>query len=260
MMVAAAILLLVWVVSLGLLAAVADRQRFARDTWVGRMLGEYRWFRRWAGGHWERWWVDYVHAPLWHSVECCAHETGDRPTSVCRGTPTCEDWPEGRTPPASAGLVFATLLSTLVSCAPLPALVTEGQIRAVLPPVHHEAGMRCAERLNGHVRSARAAGVARPVVLAAGAALTATGVLLRDVAPDATAPLAVAGGTVGIVAELVVRLVADPASLLAAHGAGLASLNAARVDPDAGGELLERCVADQGPPRSRLPLLGGGAP
>ena len=147
-----------------------------------------------------------------------------------------------------------------LGCAPLPALVTEGQVRAVLPPAQHEAGLRCAERLNGHLRAARAAGVARPLVLSLGAALATTGVLLRDVAPDTTAPLAAVGGAVGLVAELVVRLVADPAALLAAHGQGMASFNAARLDPAAAGELLERCVADQGPGRSALPLLGGRAP
>ena len=152
------------------------------------------------------------------------------------------------------------LLLVALGCAPLPALVTEGQVRAVLPPVHHEAGLRCAARLNGHIRGARAAGVARPLVLSLGAALATTGVLLRDVAPDTTAPLAAVGGAVGLVAELVVRLVADPAVLLAAHGLGLASFNASRLDPDAGGELLERCVADQGPGRSALPRLGGRAP
>lgn len=152
------------------------------------------------------------------------------------------------------------LLLVAVGCAPLPALVTEGQVRAVLPPVHHEAGLRCAERLNDHVRAARAAGVARPLVLSGGALLAGTGIALRDVAPDASLPLAAAGAVVGLVAELVVRLVADPATLLASHGLGMASFNAARLDPDAGGELLERCVADQGPGRSTLPRLGGRAP
>ena len=151
---------------------------------------------------------------------------------------------------------LALLLAALLGCAPLPALVTEGQVRAVLPPVHHEAGLRCAARLNDHVRAARAAGVARPVVLSSGALLAGAGVALRDVAPDASLPLAAAGAVVG----LVVRFVADPAELLAAHGRGRASFDAARLDPDAGGELLERCVADQAPGRSGLPLLGGRAP
>jgi len=58
-----------------------------------------------------------------------------------------------------------------LGCAPLPALITDAQVRAVLPAVHHEAGTRCAARLNGHVRAARAAGVARPVAPRAGALL-----------------------------------------------------------------------------------------
>lgn len=67
-----------------------DRRAFARDTFVGRMLGEYRWFRRWAGGHWERWWVDAVHSEVWMSVSACSSESHDRPSPLCRGTPLCE--------------------------------------------------------------------------------------------------------------------------------------------------------------------------
>lgn len=67
-----------------------------------------------------------------------------------------------------------------LGCAPLPALVTESQVRAVLPPELVEPGTRCAARLNDHVRAARASGIARPVVLGAGAALAGTGVALRD--------------------------------------------------------------------------------
>ena len=52
-------------------------------------LGDYRWFRRLAGGHWERWYIDVVHSDMWHRK---AHD-GVRPSSIARGTPTCEDWP-----------------------------------------------------------------------------------------------------------------------------------------------------------------------
>lgn len=153
------------------------------------------------------------------------------------------------------------LLLTLAAlgCAPLPALITDAQVRAVLPEAHHEAGTRCAARLNGHVRAARASGVARPVVLSAGALLAGTGVALREAVPDAALPLAAAGAVVGLLAEIVVRLVADPADLLSRHARGLASWDAARVDPD-DGEHLERCVRDEAPLRSRLPALGGSAP
>ena len=154
---------------------------------------------------------------------------------------------------------FAAVVVALLGCAPLPALITDAQVRAVLAPEQHEAGIRCAARLNGHVRGARASGVARPVVLSAGALLAGTGVALREAAPDASLPLAAAGAVVGLVAELVVRLVADPADLLGRHAAGLASWDAARADPD-DGEHLERCVRDEAPRRSRLPAVGGTAP
>ena len=151
------------------------------------------------------------------------------------------------------------LLLALVGCAPLPALITDAQVRAVLAPEAHADGLRCAARLNGHVRGARAAGIARPVVLSAGALLAGTGVALERAAPDASLPLAVAGAVVGLVAELVVRLVADPADLLSRHARGLASWDAAAQDGDEGGHI-ERCVRDEAPPRSRLPALGGVAP
>lgn len=52
-----------------------------------------RWYRRLRGGHWEQWYVDVVHSDVWHHVPRCSHETGDRPTSICRGTPICEEHP-----------------------------------------------------------------------------------------------------------------------------------------------------------------------
>lgn len=52
------------------------------------------------------------------------------------------------------------LILAALGCAPLPALITDAQVRAVLAPEQAEAGTRCAARLNGHVRAARAAGVA----------------------------------------------------------------------------------------------------
>lgn len=57
------------------------------DTFIGHVLSDYRWFRRWVGGHWERWWIDYVHSDIWHH-----RPHGGRPCSIARGTPTCEEW------------------------------------------------------------------------------------------------------------------------------------------------------------------------
>ena len=150
------------------------------------------------------------------------------------------------------------LTLAFAACAPLPALVTEGQVRATLPAVHHEAGMRCAARLNDHVRGTRAALLARPLVLSAGALLAGTGIALNEVAPDASLPLTAAGAVVSLVAEVVVRLIADPADLLTRYARGRASLDAAREDPDAAGPLLEGCVMDREPPRARLPMAAGG--
>lgn len=162
-------------------------------------------------------------------------------------------------PGRGAGAVLTRALPLLLTlgCAPLPALITDAQVRAVLP-AHVEAGTRCAARLNGHVRAARASGVARPIVAGSGALLGAVGAVLRE--SDAALPLAVTGAALAVVAELVLRLVADPAVLLAAHGRGLASWDAARGDAGGAADHLERCVRDEAPARSRLPLLGGRAP
>ncbi len=61
------------------------------------LLDRFRWYRRLRGGHWERWYVDHpVCAEVWHHVETCTREKPDtwenRPTMLCRGTPTCESW------------------------------------------------------------------------------------------------------------------------------------------------------------------------
>ncbi len=54
--------------------------------WIDVWLTQYRWYRQWCGGHWERWWIDGVFACLWLRVE-----HGDRP-GLGFGSPTCEDW------------------------------------------------------------------------------------------------------------------------------------------------------------------------
>jgi hypothetical protein len=149
------------------------------------------------------------------------------------------------------------ILAANAACAPLPALITDAQVHAVLPPVHHADGMVCAARLNGHVRAARAGQLTRGVVAAVGAAVGGTAFALRD--EPAGAPLAAVAAAVGPLAELLLRLVADPADLLSRHARGLASWDAARADPD-DGEHLVRCARDEAPPRSRLPMLGGVAP
>lgn len=51
-------------------------------------LRVWRWIR---GGHWEQWYVDCpVNSEVWHRVVRCSKVTGNRPTAICRGTPTCE--------------------------------------------------------------------------------------------------------------------------------------------------------------------------
>lgn len=59
------------------------------------MLGfaRYEWFRKWCGGHWEKWYIDVVHSQLWIPVNACIHsgdDTFERRPPLGRGTPICE--------------------------------------------------------------------------------------------------------------------------------------------------------------------------
>lgn len=65
-------------------------RRLLRSLWAECLFGNFRWCRRMYGGHWECWYVEYVHADIWHRVSRCSLESGERPTPLCRGTPTCE--------------------------------------------------------------------------------------------------------------------------------------------------------------------------
>lgn len=61
------------------------------ETTFGWWLSDYRWFRKWQGGHWERWFVDCVYASVWFRMEHCSKPFA--PHSLCRwATCPCEDW------------------------------------------------------------------------------------------------------------------------------------------------------------------------
>lgn len=51
-------------------------------------------WRRFRGGHWERWYVDDGRARIWFAVDLCTLGRA-RPHPGCLGTPTCEDWRSG---------------------------------------------------------------------------------------------------------------------------------------------------------------------
>lgn len=63
----------------------------------GALLGlsRFRWFRRWRGGHWERWIIEYAGSAggweEWMQMPWCLARRGQRP-AFGRGTPTCEDY------------------------------------------------------------------------------------------------------------------------------------------------------------------------
>lgn len=91
--------------------------RKLRNSWLAAFLSNYQWYRKLAGGKWERWWVDHpVCSDVWHDVRHFTRERleaaeranykaplteahlmnpywwGFRPSPLCRGTPTEEDW------------------------------------------------------------------------------------------------------------------------------------------------------------------------
>ena len=57
---------------------------------------QFRFYRRWCGGHWERWYLDIpVGGHYWFREAYCGRMQGS-PSSrpgLGRGTPRCEDWP-----------------------------------------------------------------------------------------------------------------------------------------------------------------------
>lgn len=56
--------------------------------WHEVFLSGYQWYRRWRGGHWERWYIDHpVCADIW--FRNWPH--GKRP-GLGRGRPICEEW------------------------------------------------------------------------------------------------------------------------------------------------------------------------
>lgn len=51
------------------------------------VLADFRWYRKWRGGRWERWWIDDVHCFAWFQ-----NDGPERPHPLCRGTPVVEDY------------------------------------------------------------------------------------------------------------------------------------------------------------------------
>lgn len=161
--------------------------------------------------------------------------------------------------------VLCALLVMLAGCAPLPAPITSGQIRAAFGGESElvlDAAQRCAERLNGLVGAARASGTARTSVSAGGALLGGVGAAMAGV-PEADPTvrevglaLGIAGAALGALSTFIVALTGDPNELLTRHARGLRSLDAASSESTGGDQrtramLLERCVRDEVPARAR---------
>lgn len=69
-----------------IIATASTWALFGSQMW----LDNRQWYRRWRGGHWERWWIDMpVGADVWIHDNFVRY--GSRP-GLGRGTPTVEDW------------------------------------------------------------------------------------------------------------------------------------------------------------------------
>jgi hypothetical protein len=56
-------------------------------------IERFRWYRKWIGGHWEFWYIDFpVTAEIWFHLPECSTATKNRPSSLARGGPICEDY------------------------------------------------------------------------------------------------------------------------------------------------------------------------
>ncbi|MFA5025682.1 MAG: hypothetical protein WC503_04205 [Candidatus Shapirobacteria bacterium] len=57
--------------------------------WV---FSEYKWYRKWYRGKWEKWWVDYpVASSVWHNEPL--DTWFGRPSPLCMGSPEeIENW------------------------------------------------------------------------------------------------------------------------------------------------------------------------
>lgn len=70
-------------------------------------LSKFRFYRKWWGGHWELWWVDFpVCSEVWHDLNQCSLEAKKRPYGLLRGTPVCEDYTFDRLKLSSECLEF----------------------------------------------------------------------------------------------------------------------------------------------------------
>lgn len=54
-------------------------------------LIEYKWYRKWIGGHWELWYCDVTGTIIWLQMNECSKITKTRP-GACFGRPCCEEY------------------------------------------------------------------------------------------------------------------------------------------------------------------------
>lgn len=60
--------------------------------WLVAFGSEFRFVRRFLGGHWELWLVEPCQRLLWLDTDRCSCVARTRPPA-CFGTPLCEDYP-----------------------------------------------------------------------------------------------------------------------------------------------------------------------
>lgn len=66
--------------------------RIFRNWFFRYLLSNYRWYRRWYGGRWERHYIELCHSLIWLDMQPGRKWPNWIPHSS-RGTPTIEDYP-----------------------------------------------------------------------------------------------------------------------------------------------------------------------
>jgi hypothetical protein len=64
-------------------------------SWLDRWFSGFHWYRKWCGGHWEKWYVALADCEGWLQTDRCFHDGAKRPSPLCLGAPlVCETYPE----------------------------------------------------------------------------------------------------------------------------------------------------------------------
>lgn len=62
-----------------------------RGWFLDALFSNYRWYRRWCGGHWECWYIDVCRACIWMQMTACTVRNNLERPPCAFGSPICEE-------------------------------------------------------------------------------------------------------------------------------------------------------------------------